>query len=186
MNLKHKSHKAGLGVLPDSPSKHTLVGRGSAPAREMAAPVLQVGGMSGRKPRRGVQGDADNRHRQRSNATGRCSRGYLGCSLSPSFDRLDPVSSRSPRHVSGAARRRRKPHEPAGEKVQGGAGGAAGEGDKAHPAGTRGRTAAAWRSSLGCPSWSPHPGTLFEPGVVPQTEQMGAAASSGWWLSQAV
>lgn len=64
--------------------------------------------------------------------------------------------------------------------------GVAGEGGKAHPVGTRGRTAAAWRSSPGCPSWSPHPGTLFEPEVVPQTEGSAAAASSGWWLSQAV
>jgi len=76
--------------------------------------------------------------------------------------------------------------EPAGERAREGAVGAAGEGGKARLAGTHGMTAAAWRSSLGCPSWSPHPGTLFEPEAVPRKEQLVAAASSGWWFSQVV
>lgn len=42
-------------------------------------------------------------------------------------------------------------------------------GGKAHLAGKRGRKAAAWRSSLGCPSWSPLLAPLAEPGRVLQT-----------------
>lgn len=42
-------------------------------------------------------------------------------------------------------------------------------GGKAHRAGKRVRKAAAWRSSLGCPSWSPLLAPLSEPGRVLQT-----------------
>lgn len=116
---------------------------------------------------------------------GGCLRCYLGWSPASWSDRSAPASSHSPQRVLEAAHQQWKQHEPAGERVRGGAVGAAGEGGKAHPAGRHGRTVAAWQSSPGCPSWSPRPGTLFAPEAVPRTERL-AAASSGWWLSQAV
>lgn len=186
-SLEPKSNKAGLGVAPaPSPKAHTSRQR-VCPGTGNGGTVQQAGGMPGSKQRGGRQGDAGNRGGQgRSNATSGRSRGYLGCSPSPWSGRLDPASSHSPRWVLGAARWRRRRRVPAGERVRGGAAGAAGEGGKAHPVGTRGRTAAAWRSSPGCPSWSPRPGTLFEPEGVPRTEGPAAAASSGRRLSQAV
>lgn len=49
-------------------------------------------------------------------------------------------------------------------------------GDKAHPVGIPGRTAAAWQSSLDCPSWNLHPGfpSVFEEEA--QTKKLVAAA----------
>lgn len=193
-SLDPKSNKAALGVLLLPPHKCTPAGRGSAPAREMAVLCSEREGcLAGSKGEagRGMQVTDAGREGQMLQAgaaalAGGFSRCYLGCSPTPWSDRSDPASSRSPRQVSEAACRRQRQREPAGERVRGGAAGVAGEGGKAHPVGTRGRTAAAWRSSLGYPSWSPRPGTLFEPEAVPQTEWPAAAASSGRRLSRAV
>lgn len=171
-NLEPKCNKSTLGVLLPAPHNHTPAQNG----KWWQCPAAGRDACS--EHSRDRQG---NRYRQEGHW-----RGYLGCCPSPCSVWWDPVSPRSPRQALGAARRRRRQREPAAGRARGGEAAAAGGGGKAHPAGTRGRTAAAWRSSPGCPSWTPRPGTPSEPGAVPQTERPGAVASSAPRLSPAV
>ena len=88
---------------------------------------------------------------------------YLGRSQAPAHHCCLVSSQGPPRQVWG-------PSGPWVEKGQAGRGVQAGGGGKARLVGTRGRRAAAWPASQGCPAWSPHPAHPAGLGPVLQTE----------------